>query len=169
MTNAADLPSSDPRRPEGFFEKGAGGIDSERLACGSIKETEPWERLRALAQILLQGEGADELTDMIFGAEDETLERKLLRKDWQHHKGTWRTGHQDRPLMNPADRQRYEREGRTTSKGHPPMSLIIARKVREDRANGMGYGALAEKYGISTGVARSIVNHRSWREDDHAA
>ena len=170
MGSISDLPASDPRRPDGFFETAAGGIDGERLACGTSRPTEPWERLRALAQVLLQGEDAAELTDMIFGEENATLERNLLKKDWQHHKGTWRNDHNERPQMNPADRMRYEREAHAARAGHPPMDLATARQIREDRkVHGLSYREIANKYGISPRQARSIGNGYTWRDEDHVA
>ena len=164
MGSVADLPSSDPRRPDGFFESGGGGIDPERLACGQPKATEPWERLRALAQVLLQGEDADELADMIFGAEDSTMERKLLKKDWQHHRGSWRTGHHDRPAMNPGERMSYEREAHASGQGRPALTPADVRAIREDRkVHGLSYREIANKWKITPRSARSISNGYTYK------
>lgn len=164
MGSVSDLPSSDPRRPDGFFEATAGGIDPERMSCGQSKPTEPWERLRALAQVLLQGEDADELTDMIFGDKDSTLERKLLKKDYKHHRGTWRTDHIDRPAMSPNERLRYEREAHATGQGRPAFTPAEVFEIREDRkVRGMSYREIADKWNITPRSARSISNGYTYK------
>lgn len=68
-------------------------------------------------------------------------------------------------LVTPSENNihRYRVLGRAPVIGHSKINQAIASQIRADRAKGLPYKALCEKYGLVKGTISGIINGKNWK------
>ena len=63
--------------------------------------------------------------------------------------------------MRDRDAKGRQQRGERHCKAKLDTRRVLA--VRRDRAEGMAYAAIVEKYGVSSGCIQNIVNRKTWK------